>query len=271
MGIISLSTHIQGRSAFAVPKASPIHLWAPRQKLISLVALLFALATIRHHLLLVPVVIITVWLYWLSGLPLGFLLQRLHYPGLFILAVVLLLPFTVGETVLAQWGPISLRREGMETMVLIAGRFASILTIGFILFGTTPFLAMVKAMRNLGLPPLMADMTLLAYRYLYEISDMLDTMGKAMQLRGMGQRQGWSGQRRSFQQWAFLVGNLLLRSYEQSERVYKAMALRGYGQAIPLEITTSELERQRTQVGLTIAVLSMAVGLVMAEVILSIP
>lgn len=261
--MISSQTYVQGRS--------PIHLWPPRQKLVSLVALMFALATVQHHLLLIPGLMITALLYWRSGLTLGFLLQRLHYPGLFILVVVIVLPFTAGETILAQWGSIGIRREGLETMVLIAGRFLTILTLGFILFGTTPFLALVKAMRGLGLPSLMADMTLLAYRYLYEIGDMLATMRQAMELRGMGQGWAKSGRKKSLQQWALLVGNLLLRSYEQSERVYKAMTLRGYGQAIPLGIIAPELGEQQTGLGLTIAVLSMAVLLVMAEVMLSIP
>ncbi len=233
---------------------------------------MFALATIQHHLLLIPALIITVWLYGLSRLPLGFLLQRLNYPGLFILAVVALLPFTAGETILIQWRGIALHQEGLEAMVLIAGRFLTIITIGFILFGTTPFLVMVKAMGGLGLPPLMADMTLLAYRYLYEIRDMVATMAQAMQLRGMGQWPAGSRRRRSIQQWALLVGNLLLRSYDQSERVYKAMALRGYGQAMPLGITTSDSASapQGTGLALTVGVLSMAVGLIMAEVLLSI-
>ena len=33
-----------------------------------------------------------------------------------------------------------------------------------------------------------------------------------------------------WQQLAAVMGTLLVRSYEQSERVYKAMRLRGYGQ-----------------------------------------
>jgi cobalt/nickel transport system permease protein len=63
--------------------------------------------------------------------------QRLSYPGLFILTLVLLLPFTVGDTVMGQWGWLALRQEGLQATLLIVGRFLSILTLGFVLLGTT--------------------------------------------------------------------------------------------------------------------------------------
>jgi cobalt/nickel transport system permease protein len=74
----------------------------------------------------------------------------------------------------------------------------------------------------------LADMTLLAYRYLYEIGDDLETMRTAMGLRGF-QAHRLSG--RALGALAALAGSVLVRSYEQSERVYKAMVLRGYGRA----------------------------------------
>ncbi|MBE9203722.1 cobalt ECF transporter T component CbiQ [Synechocystis salina LEGE 06099] len=256
MGLIGLETYVPGRSQ--------MHRWEPRQKLVSLMALMFALAMVQRVWLVIPMVGVTALLYRLSGLPLSFLRQRWSYPGLFILAVVILLPFTSGETVLGQWGWISVRGEGLTTMVLIVGRFFSILTLGFILFGTTPFLTIVRCLRSLGLPPLMADMALLAYRYLYDIGHTLRTMKQAMQLRGLGQRPT---KRRSVAHWAMLLGNLLLRSYEQSQRVYQAMVLRGYGQTTALGGTvTTTVEQLSTGWGLTVAVLAIAVGFVVAEV-----
>lgn len=44
-------------------------------------------------------------------------------------------------------------------------------------------------MRALGLPAVLADMTLLSYRYIYEIGDDLETMETAMGLRGFRPRR----------------------------------------------------------------------------------
>ena len=256
------------RSETYIHRESVIHRWAPRLKLVSLLALMFAFATVRQ-LALVPWMLgLALLLYGLSGLPFSFLRQRLSYPGLFILAVVVLLPLTVGETVLAQWGWFTLRQEGLQATGLILGRFLSILTLGFILLGTTPFLTILNTMRRLGLPVILADMTLLAYRYLYEIADTLATMQQAMRLRGFGQaRQHWfriNGQ--AMQQRAMLAGNLLIRSYEQSERVYKAMRLRGYGYGVASNVTPGTATPDLTLSWLlTGAVLLAAAAIVIAE------
>ena len=259
------------RSETYIHRESVIHRWAPRLKLVSLLALMFAFATV-HQLALVPWMLgLALGLYALSELPFSFLRQRLSYPGLFILAVVVLLPLTVGETVLAQWGWLTLRQEGLQATGLILGRFLSILTLGFILLGTTPFLTILNTMRRLGLPVILADMTLLAYRYLYEIADTLATMQQAMRLRGFGQaQQRWfriNG--RAMQQRAMLAGNLLIRSYEQSERVYKAMRLRGYGYGVAANGTPGTPTPDPTLSGLlTGAILLAAAGIVIAEGIL---
>jgi cobalt/nickel transport system permease protein len=229
-----------------------------------------AFAMVQQPGLILPMVAVTGGLYGLSALPFSFLRQRLSYPGLFILAVVILLPFTSGETVLGQWGVIRLRREGLETTALIVGRFLSIFSLGFILLGTTPFFTLVQSLRRLGLPTVMADMALLTYRYLHNMGDTLTTMHQAMQLRGLGQNseKGWRMKWRSLQRLALLIGNLLLRSYEQSERVYKAMALRGYGQGMVSQKNPRALMAPREGLGLTVAVMAIAVGFLIAEVVL---
>ncbi|MEL6937806.1 MAG: cobalt ECF transporter T component CbiQ [Cyanobacteria bacterium J06598_1] len=210
---------------------SLIHSWSPRLKLISLGLLMCAFSMVQHLSLVPPMLGVAAILYLLSGLPISFLLKRLRYPGLFILAVVLVLPFGSGDTVLAQWGPLALRQEGLMAMLLVVSRFISILTLGFVLLGSTPFLTLLRTMRSLGLPTILADMTLLTYRYLFETADMLATMQKSMHLRGFGHRKRWFRlEGRTLMQFSGLLGTLLIRSYERSERVYKAMQLRGYGQ-----------------------------------------
>ncbi|MEM9908311.1 MAG: cobalt ECF transporter T component CbiQ [Cyanobacteria bacterium P01_D01_bin.44] len=204
---------------------SPIHQWLPTMKLMGLVALIFGFATVQQLWLVPYMVAVALGLFWLSQLPGHFLRSRLRYPGLFLLGVVIALPFLSGQTVLWHWGILTLRQEGVLTMLLVAGRFFSIITVGIVLLGTTPFLTLISAMRSLGLPPILADMTLLAYRYLFDISDQLTQLKQAMRLRGFGPTQT----RRTWQQLAAVTGTLLIRSYEHSERVYKAMRLRGYG------------------------------------------
>ena len=207
---------------------SPFHRWDPRYKLIGLMALIFAFSFVRDLRMLVAMVAVTVTIYIISKLPASFILGRLRYPSFFLLAVVLTLPFLSGQTVIMSLGPLDLRQEGLLAVLLIATRFLSILTIGLVLFGTTPFLTTIKAMRALGLPTIIADMALLAFRYLQEIGRDLQRMRTSMRLRGFRNRRFSIHGLRIL---AWLGGSILVRSYERSEWVYKAMIVRGYGHA----------------------------------------
>ncbi len=223
------------------PGTSWIHRWHPGAKLLTLLALVFAMALVRQSLLVPVLLIVALGLYGLSQLPWGHLGRRLPYPGLFILALVGVLPFTLGETLWVQWGWLALRREGVLAAVLVAGRFLSIVITGFTLLSTTPFLAILETLRRWGLPPLLVDMTLLTYRYLHEVAEQWLSLRQGMGLRGYGVRGqlGQTGQRQgaspaTHRQWGWLaavLGSLLLRSYGRSQRIYQAMYLRGYGRS----------------------------------------
>lgn len=204
---------------------SPLHRWWPRAKVVGLGLLILGFTSVRQIQLVPVCLLVTAMLYVMSGLPWSFLRSRLRYPGLFLLGMVIALPLLSGSTVLWQWGPLAIRQEGLLAMGLIAGRFLSIVTVGMVLLGTTPLLILVETLVSLGLPPLLAEMVLLAYRYLFDIASQLDHLRQAMRLRGF--RPG--GNRQSWQQLAAVTGTLLVRSYERSERIYKAMRLRGYG------------------------------------------
>lgn len=249
-----------------IPGQSAIHRWSTRPKLLSLFALMFAIAMIRHLVLLPWVFAVVVGLYWWSQLPLSYLWRRLPYPGLFIVTMVGLLPWISGETVLWQWSIFALRLEGVQMAALITGRFLAILTTGFVLLGTTPFLQLLEALRSLGIPPLLTDIALLTYRYLFDVANQLATMRQAMKLRGYGLSR--QTVRRQWGWLAALFGSLLLRSYEQSQRVYSAMRLRGYGQNPPRSLTmTSESKRYKVALP-TVLTLLAAASFVIGEILL---
>jgi cobalt/nickel transport system permease protein len=205
---------------------SPIHHWDPRYKLVGLMGLIFAFSFVQDLYLLPVLLGITLIVFIISRFPLSFLLTRLSYPGIFLLAVAIVLPLFSGTTILFRLGPLAVRQEGLLALLLIAVKFFCILTVGLVLFGSAPFLTTIKAMRALRLSPILADMMLLTYRYIFEIGHDLMKMEISMRLRNF--RAGRFSLR-GINTLASLSGTLLIRSYEQSERIYKAMILRGYG------------------------------------------
>ncbi|WP_413164253.1 cobalt ECF transporter T component CbiQ [Capilliphycus salinus ALCB114379] len=238
---------------------SPIHRWHPQYKLIGLFALMFAYAMVEDLRLLPVILTLTAILYLLSRLPLSFLLTRLRYPGIFLIGIVAVLPFFSGQTILWEWGIITLRQEGLLAVVLIVCRFLAIFITGLVLFGSGSFLNLIKAMRSLGLSPILADMMLLSYRYLFELGYQLNTMQRATRLRGFKPTQlSW----RNLQVYAALAGSLLVRSYQQSQEIYKAMQLRGYGTSIKSINSKPSLDvYSLTALIITLAIVAGLIGL----------
>ena len=205
---------------------SPLHRWDVRYKLIGMFSLIFAFSFVQALPLLPSLLLLTLMLFLVSRLPLHFLLTRLQYPGIFLLAVAIVLPLFSGSTILLRLGPLAIRQEGLLALIVIAVKFICILTLGLVLFGSAPFLTTIKAMRALRLSPILADMMLLSYRYIFEIGRDLQSMSTAMRLRNFqANRFSLDG----LSKLASLSGTLLVRSYERSERIYKAMIVRGYG------------------------------------------
>ena len=198
----------------------------PRYKLLGLLGLATAFALVNDLRLLPLMLTITLGLTAISGLSAPFILRRLRYPSLLLLALLLTIPFVIGETALLSRGGVTLRREGLEAAILIGGRFFSIVLCALVLLNSSPLTANIKALRALGLPWIMVDMALLVLRYLQVIGDDLGRMRTAMASRGFNERRFSPA---GLKNLGWLTGSLLLRSYERSDWIYRAMRLRGYG------------------------------------------
>lgn len=205
---------------------SPIHQWDTRWKIVGLLGLIVSFAVVQDWRFLPLLLLVTGIIFAASGIPWHALRHRLKVPGYVVAAIVVFLPFISGQTVLATVGPINVYQEGVALSLLIAVRLLCIVTLAFVMFGTDTFVRTILALRALRFPDIMADMVLLTYRYLYEIGAFFAQMQLAARLRGF---EGGVFSRKNIGVLAALVGHLFIRSYEKSERVYKAMVLRGYG------------------------------------------
>jgi cobalt/nickel transport system permease protein len=208
-----------------VPESNLLYRWEARHKVIGLMALIFSYAFVRELLLLPLVVAITVVIYSCAELSLSYYWSRIRLPGIFLLTLALILPFGAGNTVLAQLGPLALKLEGLLSVLLISVKFLSIFALVLVLFAGTPLVKMISALRKLGLPSLLTEMIIFTNRYIYQLAADLRRTQVAAGLRGFRGRSLFS-----LKTVAFMVGTLLVRSHDQSERVFQAMTLRGYGQ-----------------------------------------
>lgn len=170
---------------------------------------------------------------WLSGLGVGFTFRRSFVALPFALAAVTAM-FSIPGHALAQW------HVGMWTLVPTdAGvlRFVSILIrswlsvqMAILLVAVTEFPDIIHALGHLHVPSIIVTIIAFLYRYLFVLTDEVMRLLRARQSRSAGAPGSGSGGRLLWraQIAGNMAGQLFLRSYERSDRIYNAMLSRGY-------------------------------------------
>ncbi len=169
----------------------------------------------------------------LAGLGLGYALKRSFVALPFALAAVTVMFNMPGQPLFAwQLGPWHLVATDAGVI-----RFASIVIrtwlsvqMAILLTATTRFPDLLHALQHLRVPSLLVAIISFMYRYLFVITDEAKRLMRARKARSArsasevgGGSVAWGAQ-----VTGNMVGQLFLRSYERSDRVYNAMLARGY-------------------------------------------
>lgn len=214
----------------------------PRVKLISMVALIFAVAMTRDIRLLAVVYVLTLIAAYLSRVELLFFLKRV-WVFIPIFAGIIMIPilfnvFTPGVALLtlatpgpgAHLGPfalpavITITWQGVLVATLFVLRVATCVSVAVLLFLTTPRDLLFKSLRSLKVPKVYVLTLDMCYRYIFLFSDMIKdfyTAKKSRSLKAlpMIEEQKWVGSR---------VGYTLIKALSMSEKVHGAMISRGF-------------------------------------------
>lgn len=168
-----------------------------------------------------------------SGLGVDFSFRRSFIALPFALAAVSAIFIPAGQP-LAEWslGPLKLVPTDVGLI-----RFASIMLrawlsvqAGILLVSVTQFPDMIHAFEHLRVPAILTTIIAFLYRYLFVLTDEVMRLLRARDSRSAALPGLKSG--RSVFWRARVAGNmagqLFLRSYERSDRIYSAMLSRGY-------------------------------------------
>ncbi|NJN83919.1 MAG: cobalt ECF transporter T component CbiQ [Caldilineaceae bacterium] len=167
-----------------------------------------------------------------SGIGAGLVLKRAFVALPFALAAVAL-PFTMPGEVIAVvpiFGGIDVTLEGTVRALSIMVKSWISVQAAIVLITLTPFHDLLWGLGELHVPrPIIAIVSFM-YRYLFVLSDEVLRLLRARASRAAampGVRSGgpllWRGKVAGY-----MAGGLMLRSFDRSERIYNAMAARGY-------------------------------------------
>ena len=214
-------------AAIAAPFAagnSLIHRLDPRIRLLAALVLTIPTALLHVQNAALAGLAAGLLLVLLARLPLGKVLARLAVVNVFILFLWLFIPFSMPGTQLLAWGPFTATREGVDLALLITIKSNAIVLALMSLLGTISVQDLGPAMQRLRIPKKLCHILLFTYRYVFVIHQEYVTMRQAMRARGFKPKTD----RHTYRSYAWLIGMLLVKSWDRAERVHDAMRCRGF-------------------------------------------
>ena len=151
-------------------------------------------------------------------------LRRMIAMDMFIVIMVVMLPFTMpGEALFHVFG-FAASKEGFIHAIGIALKANAVVLTLLSLVGTLEASTLGHTLARLKVPEKLVHLLLFTVRYLDVISREYKRMRKAMKARAFVPRNNLH----TWRSFGYLVGMLLVRSLERSERIFDAMKCRGY-------------------------------------------
>ena len=201
-----------------------VHNLDPRVKIIS--AFVFSTVVALNHWISAAAVAIVfpAFLILAARISLRRVLSRLAIVNTFVLFLWFFLPFTFPGEVIWSWGPLEIHREGLLYALLITLKSNAIVLMVIALLGTSPVFNLVHTLSHMGFPNKLVHIFFFCFRYIHVIHEEYHRLVKAMKIRGFQPRSNIH----TYRAYAYLVGMILVRSFDRSKRILAAMKCRGF-------------------------------------------
>jgi cobalt/nickel transport system permease protein len=190
---------------------------------------------------------------YISGLGIGFTFKRSFIALPFALAAITVLFSIPGAPVASfnflRWHVV-ITDNGLLRFVSIVTRSWLSVQVAILLVAVTEFPKIIHALTHLKVPAVLTTIISFLYRYLFVLTDEVMRMMRARQSRSgaaSGQKPGGRVTWRA-RTAGNMAGQLFLRSYERSDRIYNAMLSRGYSGQL-MTIHPHKFVRQDVLVG----------------------
>ncbi len=203
---------------------SIIHRLDPRVKIIY--AFLFSLIIALQRELLPAMVglLISLMLIIIARINYREILKRIMIIDKFLLLLWLILPLTYPGEQFFRIGSLKLSYQGIIFTLLLSIKANGIMFIIISLLATSSIFDIVHALLHLRIPKKTVFLFFLIYRYAWVLFDEYEKIMRAVKARGFTLRNSLH----TYKTIAYIVGCLLVKSYNRAENLYRAMVSRGF-------------------------------------------
>ena len=204
--------------------AAPVDTIDPRARIVATVAFSVLVAIARRPILIAAAPVLmaaaAIVLRWRRR---DLFRQLLPLNG-FMAVLGVLLSLTAGGASLVHWGPLGVSQAGLRLAVVIALKGNAVALAVLVLLGTIDLGTLGHALRHLGVPEKLTHVFLFTVRYVDVLEREFGRLRAAMLLRGFRPRVNPY----TYRAYGYLLGMLLVRSLDRSERIVAAMKCRGF-------------------------------------------
>lgn len=243
---------------------SLLHRWDVRCKIVTILVLSFAIASLGHLTPALMAVGLSLTILLIARVSLTKVLLRLlaisGFVGMFLVVMPFTAPIRHGDTVLVFNGMDRLvfNLRGLLLAATIATKAIAITLLMEPLLSTAPLPVTLYGLSRLGIPEMVGQMVMLSYRYLHVFRQEARRMSSGMQVRGFRKRTELA----TLRAVGNFIGMLFVRSFERTERVFDAMRARGYRGRFPEPV---ELRLQTKDLVLAAGWIAVAAALVVFD------
>ena len=218
-------THVIEKATNA-PEATPggVHGIDPRVRIVVMAVFAVVVVALDDFILLGCALMLSALFAVTAHLPLGQTTKRVMAMDLFIVFMLVMLPFTTPGEPMFEIGGLVASWEGLWQALRIALK-ANAIVLGLLaLVGSMEAVTLGQALKRLHVPEKLIHILFFTVRYVEVFGQELHRLRQAMRARAFRPRNNFH----SWRSLGYLVGMLLVRSLERSERVVAAMKCRGY-------------------------------------------
>jgi cobalt/nickel transport system permease protein len=201
-----------------------VHGLDPRGRVIVAAAFSIVIAVSNRFGALEAGLAVALALAFLSRLPLVPVLKRLGALNAFMVLLWLVLPLTTPGTETVPVGPLALSKAGLALAARITLKANAIALALTALVSTLEISTLGHALSHLRVPDKLVHLLLFTVRYVDVLHHEYARLRQAMRVRCF--RAGTN--RHTYRTFGYLVGMLLVKSLDRSERILAAMKCRGF-------------------------------------------
>lgn len=215
-----------------VPDATgPLARIEPRCKLAAAGFAIIVWICLRNPSAMLAAFALSLFLLIASGIPRAWLFVKLSLVFAALMPFLLVVPFVVqeGRTVF-EWRFLRATDDGIVLAYTLVLRAAGIACWAMWLLATTTWTDGFHAARRLGMPRRVASVLLLSHRHIGVMFAELQTVRRAMRIRGFDNRMDGYSIRTLGQ----LIGGFFVRGADRAEAVHAAMRSRGFAGELPV-------------------------------------